>query len=192
MSFFTLSTGEQAQSTTSFEVSGGTSAPIPSGSILLVAMTEAKWDLYEGVRNISLRWDVVGKDYTKRVIFQKLRVCDADTKKRDRALMMLMAIDANTGSNLSKLSSEPTDADLQKMLNRKMAIKVDVWSMKDSQTGEVKEGNWVQMVMSAKDGGAMVTEMGGNPKPAPVAAKPQAQAVAFNTFAEDDDSEMPF
>ena len=70
MSFFTLSTGNQAEAKSTFEISGGTSEPIPGGSILLAMVTEAKWDEYQGERLLNLRWDVVGKEYTKRVIFQ--------------------------------------------------------------------------------------------------------------------------
>lgn len=190
MSFFTLSTGEQAKSTTTFEIQGG-GEPIPAGSILLCVITEAKWDEYQGERLISLRWDVVGKDYTNRVIFQKLKVFESDPKKRDKAIMMLMAIDANTGGHLSKLNGEPSDQDLTKLCGRKIGVMVDVWKIKDSETGEEKSGNWIKMVSSPKDAGEKLKEMGGNPKPAekPVTQTKQSAKV---TIEDESDDDFPF
>lgn len=193
MSFFTLSTGEQAKSTTTFEIQGG-GEPIPAGSILLSVITEAKWDEYEGDRYINLRWDVVGKDHTGRVIFQKLRVTDGDAKKRDKAIMMLMAIDANTGGHLSKLSGEPSDQDLTKLCGRKIGIMVGVWKIKDSMTGEEKSGNWIKMVSSPQDAGEKLREKGGNPKPDPRASSSAApkQSAKFVIKEDDGEDDFPF
>jgi hypothetical protein len=190
MSFFTLSTGEQAKSTTTFEVQGGSIEPIPAGSILLAVITEAKWDEYQGERYINLRWDVVGKDHAGRVIFQKLKVMDSEPKKRDKAIMMLMAIDANTGGHLAKVNGEPSDQDLTKLCGRKIGIMVDVWRIKDSETGEEKSGNWIKMVSSPKDAGEKLKELGGNPKAETKPAEPKKPANV--TVEEDDLDDMPF
>lgn len=191
MSFFTLSTGEKAQSNTSFEIQGGESKPIPAGSILLAVVTEAKWEEYEGSWHIKLRWDVVGQDYNKRVIFQKIQVEQEDPKKRDKALMMLMAIDANTGGHLAKLKDKPTDQDLQKILNRKICIMVDVWKVKDAETGEEKSGNWIKMIASIQEGKERLERMGGNPKPVEVSAPVATQSKKV-VMAVEEDEDLPF
>ena len=130
MSFFKLSTGEEAVSSTTFELSGGgNNTPIPAGTILLAIVTEAKWDTYNDESFVSIRQDVVGKEYTKRVIFQKIKVEEADAKKRDKAIMMLMAIDANTGGFLAKSGEKPTNDSLQSLCNKQVGIMVDVWEM---------------------------------------------------------------
>jgi hypothetical protein len=190
MSFFTLSTGKAVEQNTSFEVSGGSLEPIPANSVLLAVIHEAKWDEHNGERNIKIRWDVIGEDYKGRVIFQKIRVGDPDPSKRDRALMMLAAIDANAGAHLSKLQGEPTDADLSKITMRKMGIMVDLWKITDPITGEEKAGNWVKMVASVKEAKAKLDQIGGNPKPlvnsldSALPAKKQSTVV---TVEEDDD-----
>ena len=85
MSFFKLSTGQTAQSDGNFESGGGNLDPIPEGTKLRTIITEAKWAEYQGDRYINLRHDVADGEYKKRVIFQKIRVCETDTKKRDKA-----------------------------------------------------------------------------------------------------------
>ena len=195
MSFFTLSTGEQAKSTTSFEIQGGESKPIPAGSVLIAVVTEAKWEEYENEWHIKLRWDVVGKDHNKRVVFQKLHVEHTDTKKRDKALMMLMAIDANSGGHLVKVKGKPSDQDLQKICNRKMCIQVDVWKIKDSETGEEKSGNWIKMVASINEGKERLDRMGGNPKdeaPLPTNQPVKQKAKVVIDEEEDDLEDLPF
>lgn len=188
MSFFTLSSGKQAESTSTFELSGGAMEPIPGGSILLAMVTEAKWDEYDGEDLISLRWDVVGKEYTKRVIYQKVRVENSDDKKRDKAIMMLMAIDFNSGGGLAKLSGKPTNDDLNLICNKKMGIKVEVWKMKNKDTGEDMEGNWVSLVSDSKNAGALLKEMGGNPIAKPVVASAPAKADPLSMVDEEDDA----
>lgn len=192
MSFFTLSDGNKAEVKTSYEVEGFNDEPIPHGSVLLAVITEAKWEEHDGVWHINLRWDVVGKEYTKRVIFHKVRVEDTDPKKADRAKMMLLAIDANAGGHLAKLKDKPNDQDLQKLCNRKMSIMVSVWSIKDEQTGETKKGNWVNMVGSVEEGAERIKRMGGNPKPEKQAPAAPVKKEAPAEVSDDADDELPF
>lgn len=192
MSFFTLSTGEQAKSTTSFELAGGEVELIPAGTIMQAVITEAKWDEHQGEETIKLRWDVIGKDYKGRVIFQKIRAADSEPKKRDKAIQMLMAIDANSGGHLSTLTDKPDDNDLSKLCNKKMGIMVDIWKLKDKDTGEEKSGNWVKMVSSVKEAGERLKQIGGNPKAEPKPAAPVAPKQPANVVVEEDDFDMPF
>lgn len=174
MSFFKLSTGATAQSDGNFESGGGNLDPIPEGTKLRTIITEAKWAEYQGDRYINLRHDVADGEFKKRVIFQKLRVLDADSKKRDKALMMLAAIDANCGGKLALLDDEPSDIDLLKALaNKPLLCRVGVWEMND------KSGNYIQAVQSA-----------GTAKPAASKSAPAAKKPDHDPVAEDED--LPF
>jgi hypothetical protein len=144
MSFFKLSTGQTAASTTNFEI-GGSLEPIPEGTKVRACVTEAGWKEYQGDRYINLRWDVVESGmYSKRVIFQNVKVYESDPAKADRQKQMLAAIDANCGGKLQQCEAEPTDIELMKALtNKPMIIRLGVWDMNG------KQGNWVQAVESS-------------------------------------------
>lgn len=149
MSFWTTSDNAPIQATGVAEMGGGDLPPIPSGTVLTAMVTEAKWDSNEstGERLIKVRWDVLEGEFKKRVVFQKVRVLDADAKKKDKALRMLAAIDVNAGGRLMSLGKEPTDMDLASCLtNKPQKIKVAIWAMDNETTGEKMSGNWVQSV----------------------------------------------
>ena len=144
MSFWNLCdntaiTNEEKSGT--YESGGGDFEPIPAGTQLKACIDDAAWDDYEGEIFINLTWSVLEGEHTNRKVFQKIRVRDGDPKKRDKALRMLAAIDANCGGKLMESGAEPDDNALQSSLvNKPMLIKVDVWEMKDF------KGNWVQKV----------------------------------------------
>lgn len=144
MSFFNLSTGTKIAATASAEMGGGDIEPIPDNTMVRAIITEAKWDFpNEGEPVIKLRWDVVDGEFKKRVIFQKIKVEELDSKKRDKALTMLAAIDFNAGGKLMALDRKPSDSDLMMNLtNKPMVLRVRIWDM------DGKKGNWVQMVAS--------------------------------------------
>lgn len=146
MSFFTTSDNKQIESNTSFEAGGGNFDPIPSNTQLKSMIDEAKWDEYDGERYISLRWTVLDGEFSNRKIYQKVKVNEADPKKKDRALAMLAAIDANAGGALMKAGVEPDDMSLGiNLMNKPMAIVVDTWEIND------KKGNWVKAVSALKN-----------------------------------------
>lgn len=143
MSFWDLSDGKQAESQTEFEMGGG-SEPIPDNTDLKACIDEAGWKTWEADEYIELRWTVLDGQFKNRKVFQKVRVKDADPKRRDKALRMLAAIDANCGGKLRTLTQEPEDFHLTTALcNKPMVIKVMVWEMNNN------KGNWVSKVSSA-------------------------------------------
>lgn len=145
MSFFTTSDNKQIESNTTFESGGGNFDPIPSNTQLKSMIDEAKWDEYEGESYISLRWTVLDGEFANRKIYQKVKVNEADPKKKDRALAMLAAIDANAGGALMKAGVEPDDMSLSiNLMNKPMAIVVDTWEISG------KSGNWVKAVSPLK------------------------------------------
>lgn len=182
MSFFTTSTGDNlAQNNTgSFSMGGDDFAPIPKDTRVLAVCEEAKISEYQDKRYINLKWKIAQpKEFANRTIFQKIHVFESDSAKRDKALRMLAAIDANAGGKLAKENREPTDKSLSAALtNRPMVLKLGVWELEDKS----KSGNWVQEV-SAKKGAA---EPAPAPKPAPAPA-PRATG-GF----DDMDDDIPF
>lgn len=121
---------------------GGSIEPIPDGTQLLAFIDEAKWDSFEGEEYISFRWDILKpEEYKNRKIFQKLKVKDEDDKKSSKAKRMLMAIDHNSKAGLMSTGEEPTTQLMQnKLTNRPMVIKVQIWNFND------KTGNWISSV----------------------------------------------
>ena len=141
MSFWQTSEGKSATDTTGKFESGGGIALIPENTTCLAMITEANIANYEGNEYINLAWTVNKPDaYKNRKVFQKVRIFDAETKKRDKALNMLAAIDKNAGGKLSKSDSAPTNETLFFLMQKPMLIKVMVWEIND------KTGNWVAAV----------------------------------------------
>lgn len=140
MSFWKLSEGSLDKTATTFEAGGG-AEPIPDNTNLKACIDEVLWENWQGESHIKARWTVLDGDYKGRKVFQKIRVEDQDPKKRDKAIRMLAAIDANAGGKLLAYDGMPDDELLQQALcNKPMIIKVQVWEING------KSGNWVSMV----------------------------------------------
>ena len=187
MSFWQKQDGSQVENTSSFEMGGGDIKPIPNNTALIAAIEEAKWDSYEGVSYISLKWRVMRPaEYANRVVFQKLHVFDP--KKGDKAKQMLMAIDANCGGKLARLNDAPEDHDLMTaLIGKPMAAKVQVWEIND------KSGNWISAVSPAKQ--APQAQQQPQPQRAPQQnAHNQAKSNGYQpqSNTQFDDDEIPF
>lgn len=166
MSFFTTSDGQQIESSKEFDGGGGEIELIPNNTSLLAAILEAKWAQFEGGdAYINVKWQVMlPTAYKGRIVFQKLKVCDAIPKVRDKAKSMLVAIDTNCGAKLIKAGVEPTDDTLGAAWQMgNMMIQCMVWEIKtekDKETGDEyelpedqwKSGNWIRAVNDAKTG----------------------------------------
>lgn len=156
MSFWTLSTGEDARETDgTFEIAGGDLKPIPSETSVLASIDEAKWDAdKEGNQFVSLRWSVLApEEYKNRKIFQKLWIKDPDPrakdadKKKDKAVRMFAAIDKNCGGKIMASDAEPTSEKLAlNLCGKPMVAVVMVWDMTNETTGEKMTGNWIAKV----------------------------------------------
>ena len=150
MSFWQTQDGKAIEATGTFDMGGG--SVIPDNTNCKACIEEIEWSEWEGDRYINARWTVLAGPYKGRKVFQKIKVEDSDISRRDKAVRMLAAIDANAGGHLMKSGKEPTDNMLQKALcNKPMIIKVMVWEMNG------KSGNWVSLV-AALDGDVKVTE----------------------------------
>ena len=197
MSFWQKQDGSQIESTTTFEAGGGDIQPIPNNTALIAAIEEAKWAEYDGEHYINLKWRIMRPaDYANRVIFQKLHVFDP--KKGDKAKQMLMAIDANCGGKLSKLTETPEDMHLMTALvGKPMAVKVQIWEING------KTGNWISAVSPAKQQAPQAQNTA--PAQTPRQPAPQTMARPQNTHNQqksngyqpqnnviDDEDDIPF
>lgn len=162
MSFWQTSTGENATKTTGAFESQGSFEPIPDNTTCLAVITKTSIDDYQGDEFVNIEWSVQKPDvYKNRKVFQKVRIFDADSKKRDKAVQMLAAIDKNAGGKLSKIDKAPDVFALEAaLLNKAMLIKVMIWTMDD------RKGNWVSAVSPR------TSEQASKPAPAP-APEPQ-------------------
>ena len=147
MSFWTT---EALASTGTVETGGGSIETIPAKTQVKAAIDEAKWDSYDGEEYISLRWTVLAPaDYKNRKIFQKIKV--NDPAKSEKAKKMLGAIAVNAGGGLLKTAGEPSDSDLQKhLLNKPMALLLQVWKITPEDGGDEITGNWISSVSPLK------------------------------------------
>lgn len=149
MSFWNTSTGEDASKTgTEFGVETG-GVLIPDNSVVLAMVKDAGIMKDQNFLEFYfVDWSVLKPEPVQGAfIRQKLWIIDADPrakdpkKKRDTALRMLGAIDANCGGKLSTLKAAPTDEQMKiALVNKQVVIRTKVWEIDGT------EGNWVSFV----------------------------------------------
>ena len=143
MSFFKKSDGTDAAEKATGTVESGGNSVIPDNTTCLAMITECAWytDAARDDTYISATWTMAKPaEYANRKVFHKIRVMDSDSKKRDKALDMLAAIDKNASGKLAANGTEPTNADFIHLMNKPMLVKVNVWEMND------RTGNWISKV----------------------------------------------
>lgn len=188
MSFWNTSSGDNAaeNASTEYDVGGGFEI-IPDKSMVICEVDQAGWAQDDSFNNfISLRWSVVKPEALAGTkIFHKLWVEDPDPrakdadKKRDKALNMLAAIDANCGGKLARKGTRPTDDDLAlALVGKPMGTFVRVWEMGGN------EGNWIAAVKPMKATEVKVAEA--------AAPKSGGGARSGSIAADIGDSEIPF
>lgn len=176
MSFWATSDGKKVEKQDSIEVEGGGGLPIPAGTQVVAAISEAKFETSDADGTyISLKWDVMKPEqFEGRKVFQKLHVFAADApvpnriqgtdaeakfldkqrKKGDKAKRMFGVIDTNAGGKHLASTKAPTDDTLQANLCAKpMMLRLDVWEIDtDRETGDKipkadrPTGNWISKV----------------------------------------------
>ena len=152
-----------------FELGGGSFEPIPDGTKVKAAIDEAKWDSYQEETYISLRWAILEGEFKGRKVYQKVRISDVSPQKAEKAMTMLVAIDANAGGAIYAAGVKPDDMSLSiNLMNKPMIIRLATWEIND------KKGNWVNAVSSVGQGIAPTQQ-------------PQAPQAAQNF-----DSDIPF
>ncbi len=191
MSFWNTSTGEDVSKTATTEFdAGGDFELIPDGSSVLAAVSDVGWEKDKSFNEyINVKWKVLAPEsLAGRVVWQKIwakdpepnalkKGTDAANAKRDKAIRMLAAIDANAGGKLGASGGEPTSDQLMiALVGKPMVITVKVWEM-DTADGK-KQGNWVAAV---------------NPKSKELKIGKAPDAPASNgSFKKDLGDEIPF
>jgi hypothetical protein len=117
---------------------------IPKDTQLLASAEEIKWDSYEGVNFINIKWRAMAPEaYKNRLVFQKIKLEDQKEDVAKKALRMLAAIDANAGGKLIAAGVRPTNEMLaSSLMHKPMVIKIGVWEIKE----ENKTGNYIMAV----------------------------------------------
>jgi len=87
----------------------------------------------------------VGNDMKKTSI--SLKCWDQDTKKRKRAIQMLVLLFRVAGKDLPR--DEPSDQNLQAIVGKKMGFKLGVYDME--MDGKQLTGNWLQYVGTSQE-----------------------------------------
>ena len=87
----------------------------------------------------------VGNDMKKTSI--SLKCWDQDTKKRKRAIQMLVLLFRVAGKDLPR--DEPSDENLQAIVGKKMGFKLGVYDME--MDGKQLTGNWLQYVGTSQE-----------------------------------------
>lgn len=151
------------------EYSGPSIEIIPKGTQCLAYIEDAGLEhSREGDEQyINLKWRVMKPaEINNRVLYQKLRIWDENSNKRNRAKRMLEAIDQNSGGVIAAQDKEPDDALLSKaLLNKPMLVKLEVWEI------DGKSGNWICAIAPKPTGDLP-------PMPAPT-PKPTADGIPF-------------
>lgn len=126
-----------------------TSSTLPGGTRAVSVIEEMKWDEYEGVRKIKVRWKLADTDLKGRTTFQNLELYardrktgEPDKKKAFRAANVLRRLFMLTGVPVP--DAEPTDADFAQMVGKMAGIAIELWE------NDGKSGNWVSEIQPAK------------------------------------------
>lgn len=88
----------------------------------------------------------VGNDMKKTSI--SLKCWDQDTKKRKRAIQMLVLLFRVAGKDLPR--DEPSDENLQAIVGKKMGFKIGLYEM-TTDDGKELSGNWLQYVGTSQE-----------------------------------------
>lgn len=124
---------------------------IPDGTTAPAVIKEIEFTEFDGKEHYQVSYQLVSGDYKGQMVRQKIHCFDADSKKRDRAVNMLMRL--HKLCNVSPAHSDaPTSEDLLPLKNRVIGIKIQEWFANG------KEGNWVSAIYPVDE--KFVTETG--------------------------------
>jgi len=146
-------------------------AVIPDGTKAVAMIDDVAIKDYNG-QYIEISWKLTTGEYSQRLLFQKIKVFDDDSKKRTRALNMLMLLYKLAG--LQPPQSQPTEHDLKEFIGKHAGIMIQEWEY------DGKNGNWISEVHPV-DGFETKTgikiEVVSTPAQAPLSAIAQELAV---------------
>jgi hypothetical protein len=117
---------------------------IPDGTMALAKIERMFNVTHEGKKRIEIDWLITDGDFKGQHVFHKIHAYDEDSKKRHRALNLLMLI-FKMFEVKPKDNNPPTDDFLMIFAGKVAGIKIQEWEFNG------KNGNWVSEVHAAKD-----------------------------------------
>ena len=164
------------------------SGTIPDNTFALAKIESVLNDEFQGIKTIKVEWKIISGDFESKHVFQKIKVFDADTKKRHTALNMLKLL--FTMFQIKPMhDGPPSDQELARLVAKTAGIKIQEWIItKDN--GELASGNYISEVHPA-DGFQTIT---GKHKEQP-SNKGVDSALTRNAkqeFSKDLDDDVPF
>lgn len=117
---------------------------IPDGTMAISKI--AKFTLQEnnGKKYYEVEWELCDGDFIGRHVFQKIHAFDQDSKKKHKALNMMMLL-FKTFKLQPTSNAAPNNQDLLVFNGKTAGIKIQEWSMQ-REDGSIAEGNWVSEV----------------------------------------------
>lgn len=199
MSFFQLSNGSVPEKSTEYKGAGGEIELLPPNTNVIASIDAIVWkeSKFSGCRTINITWLVIQPaKHNGHKLFQNLPVTDGDAGKRDKALSKLAVIDMiATNGRLMAISEtrEPTDADLQLLLNKAALLNVQQYNL-TGDDGTERKGNFIKDISARPRQAAPAATATPATPAAPVAAAAPAQRPAQRPApaAEQFDDDIPF
>lgn len=111
---------------------------IPDSTMALAKIIAITNEDFNGKKHLKVDWELVDGEFSGQHVFQKIHVFDEDSKKRHKALNMLMLLYKMFGLS-PKSNNPPTDAELMAFNNKVAGIRVQETLPND----EGKTYNWV-------------------------------------------------
>lgn len=137
MTYFVTSDGKAVEAIQEFSTNNNFE-PIPDKTEAQAYTTSISWkqpdsEFSDENKYIEVEWVILSPENIKnRKIFQKIRLHDEKESRRDNAMRMMAALYTIGGKvDISKVKTEPTDADLAKAaLNIKAVITIGLFTAK--------------------------------------------------------------
>lgn len=115
---------------------------IPDRTKALAEIHEFKFD--EEYNSYQIIWLIKSGDFAGALLRQRLDVHSENGKKADRAKNMFARLYKLTGVKAPR--SAPTATDIKMLEGHVLGILIMQWQSENKDTGEIKEGNWVNMI----------------------------------------------
>jgi hypothetical protein len=115
---------------------------VPDKTKALAEINEFKFD--EDYNCYQIFWLLKSGEFAGALVRQRLEVYSENSKKADRAKNMFARLYKLTG--LTPPRAAPTNADVKMFKGHELGILVMQWQSENKETGEIKEGNWINMI----------------------------------------------
>ena len=134
------------------EYKGGSLDPMPDNTECQAYITEIEWKeppekaLMQD-ECIGIEWTISSGEFKNRRLFQNLRIRSEDEKLHDKGMAILATLYCIAGKDITKITREPGDTELNKILqNLKANLKIGLMKGKDGE----QDRNYIKVIKSTK------------------------------------------